>query len=80
MLLGCDAIIVAGRLEQLDLGDHFEFLGPRGKDGTVMGWMRCWVWPGGLPGRWWVGVLGGAGAQGLCVLSYSLLPPRATLF
>lgn len=35
VLFGCDAVIVAGRLEQLDLGDHFEFLGARGKDGML---------------------------------------------
>lgn len=33
LLLGRDAVIVAGRLEQLDLGDDFEFLAPEGRTG-----------------------------------------------
>lgn len=33
VLLGLEAVIIAGRLEQLDLGDHFEFLGPEGRAG-----------------------------------------------
>lgn len=41
VLFRCDAVIVAGRLEQLDLGDHFEFLGARGKDGMLTAG-ACW--------------------------------------
>lgn len=56
VVLGGNAVIVAGRLEQLDLGDHFEFLGPEGRTGLRWLWWGGWVWPawGGQSWESWV--------------------------